>query len=27
MEISVELVESLERTAQAKTPFVIRRIG
>jgi len=27
MEISVELVESLERTAQAKTPFVIRRFG
>ena len=27
MEISVELVESLERTAQAKTPFVIRKIG
>jgi phenylacetate-CoA ligase len=27
MEISVELVEALERTAQAKTPFVIRRIG
>jgi len=27
MEVSVEVVESLERTAQAKTPFVIRKIG
>jgi phenylacetate-CoA ligase len=27
MEVSVEVVESLERTAQAKTPFLIRKIG